>query len=407
MDKDTRIKALGMLDRTAINGNSLTIEGWAASEGAGKITGFHVAIGEQPCQVIEQILHIPSRDVKAAWPGMDDSGHCRFLLRVALPSPKNDLQLSVEPSFEQGVGEALHQTLAIPAADRAQLTNLIAAADEAQSVGNPALAKEIYRQALAIHPGCLEAHNKIERIGGVGTFTHNFRVIAQIDPRDDIFRFFEKHERARNPIREYLSDGWRTLSELLILLEKLNIRLSDCGSFLEFASGFGRFTRHLVNAVGCSHLFVSDVVDGSVDFLRDTFGVSGFYSSLDPRQMEVEKKFEIIFVLSLFSHLPEASWQPWISKLMSMLEPGGVLIFTTHGERACRDMGYVLPEGGYGFVEQSESRTLEGACYGTTFASEQYVTTALGNIAPGCRVEFFPAQFWAQDAFAVFAEQIR
>lgn len=407
MNKDVYVKAAGMLDSIVVNDGTLTIEGWAASEGAGKVTGFHVTVGGQTCRMVEQVLHIPSEDVKTAWPGMDGSDRCRFLLRVVLPNPMNDLHLSVEPFFEQGVGKALRHTLVITAADPSQLTSLIAAADDAQSAGNLTLAKKLYRQALDIQPCCLEAHNKIERIGGVGTFTHNFRVIAQIDPRDDIFRFFETHERACNPIREYISDGWRTLSELLLLLEKLNIRLSNCGSFLEFASGFGRFTRHLVNPVGSSRLWVSDVVDGSIDFLRDTFGVSGFYSSLDPRRIDVEKKFEIIFVLSLFSHLPEASWQPWISKLMSMLEPGGVLIFTTHGERASRDMGYVIPESGYGFVEQSESRTIDESCYGTTFASEQYVTSALRNIAPGCRVEFFPARFWAQDAFVVFAEQNR
>lgn len=405
MEKRKAVKAAGTLDRTVITGDALTIEGWAASEGAGKATGFNVMIGEQTCQVVEQILHIPSGDVKAVWPGMDDSERCRFLLRVALPSPQRDLQLSVEPSFELGVGEAFRQTLTIPAVDLSQLASQIAAADDAYRAGNSELAKKLYRQALTTHPCCLEAHNKIESIGGAGTFSHNFQIIAQIDPRDDIFRFFENHGRARNPIREYLSDGWRTLSELLILLEKLNIRLSNCRSFLEFASGFGRFTRHLVNVVGGPHLWVSDVVDGSVDFLRETFGVSGFYSSLDPLQMEVDKKFEIIFVLSLFSHLPEALWQPWISRLISMLEPGGALIFTTHGERASRDMGYVIPECGYGFVEQSESRTLDGACYGTAFASNQFVTAALRNIAPGCRVEFFPAQFWAQDAYVVFAEQ--
>lgn len=409
MNHPTCIKALGKLDSTVINQDSLAIEGWAASEESGRLTGLDVTVGGRTCRVIEQVLRIPSADVKAAWPGMDESGCCRFRLRVALPeglaSKVSDLSISVEPSFERGSGKPLEHTLTNTI--EAQSSSLIAEGDAAQREGSQTLAKEKYRQALAIHPCCIEAHNKVERLGGVGTYTHNFRVIAQIDPRDDIFRFFENHERARNPIREYLSDGWRTLSELLLLLDKLNISLSNCGSFLEFASGFGRFTRHLVTAVDSSRLCVSDVVDGSVDFLRETFGVAGFYSSLDPLKIKVERKFEIIFVLSLFSHLPEESWQPWITALMSMLEPGGVLIFTTHGDRASSDMGYMIPDSGYRFVPSSESQTLDGACYGTTFASEQYVRTVLGQAAAGCRVDFFPAKFWAQDAFVVFSSQAR
>jgi len=295
------------------------------------------------------------------------------------------------------------ELLEMTSPDLSQLATLIFAADNAQRLGNEELAKELYLQALAIYPSCLEAHNKIERMGGVNTYSHLFRVIAQIDPRDDIFHFFERHEWARNPIREYISDGWRTKSELLLLLEKLDIRLSSCKSFLEFASGFGRFTRHLVNTVSPSRLWVSDVVDGSVDFLHETFGVSGFYSSVDPGQLKTDKKFEIIFVLSLFTHLPETLWQPWISTLMSMLHPGGVLIFTTHGESASHNQGITIPENGYLFLGGSESRTLGESHYGMTFTSEKYVRTALSKIAPGCRVEFFPSQFWAQDAFAVFA----
>lgn len=82
-----------------------------ASHGAGKVSGFRTTVSGRTCPVIEQALHISSPDVHAAFPGLDDSDCCRFLLRVALPiglpSPMRDLLLAVEPEFEQGPGERL------------------------------------------------------------------------------------------------------------------------------------------------------------------------------------------------------------------------------------------------------------------------------------------------------------
>ena len=111
MELGKRVKALGMLDRVVVKEGTLTIEGWAASEGAGRVTGFHASIGGHTCPVVEALPCLPSADVKAAWPGLDDSDCCRFLLRVALPeglpSPTRDFLLAVDPLFAQGMGKRL------------------------------------------------------------------------------------------------------------------------------------------------------------------------------------------------------------------------------------------------------------------------------------------------------------
>ena len=128
----------------------------------------------------------------------------------------------------------------------------------------------------------LEAHNLMERHQLPGAFSEWIGVNCEVSPQDDIFRFFAGHPTSVNPLRDYFADGWRTLSELMLLLESVQRPLLGAGSFLEFASGHGRFTRHLVKALGAERVTVSDVVPDAVAFARDTLGVPGFLSAARP-----------------------------------------------------------------------------------------------------------------------------
>lgn len=282
------------------------------------------------------------------------------------------------------------------------MEKLIATASRAIEKGDREDAAAILNAALRLDPACLAAHNLIERHHLPGNFRDAFGVCSTIAPTDDIFRFFAGHPSSRNPIRDYLSDGWRTLSELLRLLESMNRRLGDVACCLEFASGFGRFTRHLVQWLGPERVQVSDVVDDSVDFLRREMGVSGFYSTHDPAELRMPADYDLIFVLSLFSHLPRSSWSAWLDRLYRGLAPGGVLVFSTHGEKCARLAGLQIPADGFAFIPSSESQALPGEEYGCCYTAPAFVRAAIREMAPEAEVREFPAHFWGnQDAFAV------
>ena len=153
--------------------------------------------------------------------------------------------------------------------------------EAALDAGEPGAAAAI-RAAREVPATRLAAHNLIERRGLDGAFAQMFGLNCRIAPRDDIFHFFAGHPTSTNPLRDYLADGWRTLAELMQLLEAVDRPLLKLASVLEFASGHGRFTRHLVKAIGPQRVTVSDVVADAVGFARDTFGVQGFVSDPQP-----------------------------------------------------------------------------------------------------------------------------
>jgi len=240
-----------------------------------------------------------------------------------------------------------------------------------------------------------------------GNFSDWMGVNASISPDDDIFRFFANHPTSKNPIRDYLSDGWRTMVELQDVLDRYNMSLRRCENFLEFACGQGRFTRHLARIFTNNQLRVSDVVPGSVDFLKQTMAVDGFYSSIDPDELTIPGRYSVIFVLSLFSHLPPAVWCKWLQVLFNALAPGGLLIFSTHGEKCAQLEGVDWGDAGCKFYPSSESAVLDGHTYGSTFASPAFVKTSVHEaLGDSVAVDIIQGHFWGNQDAVVLAKAI-
>ncbi len=258
---------------------------------------------------------------------------------------------------------------------------------------SPEEAGRVYAKAMLADPANLDAHNALERLGAQERYSAWMLVNCVIDPRDDIFHFFVNDALAKNPVREYLSDGWRTLSELLILMDAVGRPLTGARSVLEFASGFGRFTRHLARLLP-GRLTVSDIHPGSVEFLREQLGVEGFASSQDPEALEIPGRYDLVFVLSMFTHLPPVKWSAWLRKLFKAVRPGGHLVFTVHNESLAAHFSQAYGPDGTLFIATSESRELQGGEYGTTFATRAWVEAEV-EFALGQPVTLFrDAAFW-------------
>ena len=265
----------------------------------------------------------------------------------------------------------------------------------------PVEAAQLYSSVLTLDPANLTAHNALERMLAMQRYSRWMRVNCVIDPRDDIFRFFANHELAKNPIREYLSDGWRTLSELMILLEAVNQPLLQTGSVMEFAAGFGRFTRHLVKALP-GRVACTEVMPGSVDFLREQFGVESFESSHDPAQINLAGQYELVFVLSMFTHLPTPMWTPWLLTLKRLVKPGGLLIFSVHNENVATEAGVIFDADGTHFIAASESSSLDVNTYGTTYTTRKFVEDNVRNVFGSEPLLYQPYTFWSgQDAVLI------
>ena len=275
-------------------------------------------------------------------------------------------------------------------------SDLIALARHSLAAGERDRAAMCLRAVIQLEPANLNAHNLREQEQLADFMSGWTGVNAQISTDDDIFRFFAGHPTSLNPVRDYLADGWRTLSELMWLLEVHDLPLSKVSSFLEFASGFGRFTRHLVKRLPAGALTVSDIVPEAMDFLPAQFPLQAVASTHRPEDLVLPRRYQVIFVLSLFSHLPPATWSRWLATLWAATAPNGLLVFSTHG-KSCADRAQVrLDTGGFAFFGGSESTALDQADYGVSYTSEDFVRGAVRANAPGAVHTFMPDHFWSQ-----------
>jgi SAM-dependent methyltransferase len=145
---------------------------------------------------------------------------------------------------------------------------------------------------------------------------------------------------------------------------------------LDFACGFGRGTRFLAAAMPVERIWAADVLPGAVKFQTAEFGVNGIRSSTSPADFHCGRRFDCIFVSSLFSHLPETTFVPWLRALYGLLTPGGVLAFSVHDE-AVTPADVVMPPSGFCFIHFNEIPVLATSDYGVAIVTESVVRDAI------------------------------
>ncbi len=198
-----------------------------------------------------------------------------------------------------------------------------------------------------------------------------------IDERDDMLDFALQlfdHDRDRA-----LTSYFQNALEQFRLVRHIAAWRGPIGKMLDFASGYGRLTRLLVHEHLADEVTVSDILAGGMEFQAQQFGVRTILSTTDPKDFAAPDNYDLIFVASLFTHLPEATFLAWLRRLAELLTPSGLLIFSVHDE-------LLAPEpfdGGIKFESRSESRVLDVNDYGSTWVTESYVREQVAAIDPG------------------------
>ena len=178
-------------------------------------------------------------------------------------------------------------------------------------------------------------------------------------------------------------------------------------SFFDFASGFGRSTRFLARALGPEKITVAEIDPRAVEFQRETFGVRGVVSGLEPDTLSISEDFDFVVASSFFSHLPGRSFRGWLTRLFELVAPGGALLFSTHGRDLMPDREADWSSG-IVFVPQSETLRLDATEYGTSYVTEEFVRAAARGAAPEADFAAFSFGFCAQqDLYVLFKPPLR
>jgi len=141
------------------------------------------------------------------------------------------------------------------------------------------------------------------------------QVSRVVSPNDEMLRA-DDHDLER-----YLRNGRQAVEVVSRFVEAPR-------SILDFGCGHGRVLRFIVAAFPQAEIWACDINADGVSFCQKEFGVNGIVSS--PYASEtVLPRFDLIWVGSVFTHLPLGPWREFLGLLARSLD--GTLAFSVSG----------------------------------------------------------------------------
>lgn len=156
---------------------------------------------------------------------------------------------------------------------------------------------------------------------------------------------------------------------------------------LDLPCGFGRVTRMLRARYPSASITVCDLDRPGVDFTAARFDARGVYSRQDFRDLDLGGTFDLIWVGSLLTHLPEHQTRQFLDFAVRHMETASRLVVTLHGEHVAERLrqstyGLTVPAArgllaqfhmeGYGFRGYSGN-----PLYGISLSSRAWFEQAL------------------------------
>ncbi|HEX7058248.1 MAG TPA: class I SAM-dependent methyltransferase [Solirubrobacterales bacterium] len=112
--------------------------------------------------------------------------------------------------------------------------------------------------------------------------------------------------------------------------------IENMAAILDFGCGSGRVARHWANLEGVE-VHGCDYNEDLVAWCEDNLPfVRAIRNELAPPTSYETESFDLIYALSVLSHLSEPLQHAWVAEFRRLLKPGGLLIVSMLGN-ACRD----------------------------------------------------------------------
>ena len=126
--------------------------------------------------------------------------------------------------------------------------------------------------------------------------------------------------------------GGREVAEWLVSIFSQHSVASDA-RLLDWGCGPGRIVRHLPELMGQGcEIFGTDYNSESIRWCKENLGNIRFNcNGLEAVLPYQDNYFDIIYGISVLTHLSEERHFEWKNELYRILKPGGIMILTSHG----------------------------------------------------------------------------
>lgn len=130
----------------------------------------------------------------------------------------------------------------------------------------------------------------------------------------------------------FLRSGELSAKWIRQALNDLGRPLETFTTVLDLGCGCGRVMRQWYD-VRNAHFHGSDYNPAGIDWAAEKLPKFSFSTNqLEPPLNFGAAFFDLVYAISVFTHLPEFLQRPWIEELHRVIKPGGILLLTLSGE---------------------------------------------------------------------------
>jgi SAM-dependent methyltransferase len=136
-------------------------------------------------------------------------------------------------------------------------------------------------------------------------------------------------------VPKFIESGFTSVyPDLTRVLKPVGKELKDFKSILDFGCGCGRAIRALATLLPESKLWGTDIDGEAIEWLKNNYQKYAEFSVAPhfPPTVYEDQMFDLIYGISVLTHLPEDMQFQWLEELCRITKPNGYVILSTHGE---------------------------------------------------------------------------
>jgi SAM-dependent methyltransferase len=134
-------------------------------------------------------------------------------------------------------------------------------------------------------------------------------------------------------VEAYERSGYELVDQLRELLARSGDELERFRDVYDFGSGPGRLARALHERLPEARVTATDIDEEAIAWLAENApGIDVRVTSWLPPLPFEDGAFDLVIVISVFTHLPADYQDAWLAELRRVTRPGAVVVATVHGE---------------------------------------------------------------------------
>jgi SAM-dependent methyltransferase len=172
----------------------------------------------------------------------------------------------------------------------------------------------------------------------------------------------------------YVRLGKIVTEDLAGILQSGWVQMPSKANVLDFGCGPGRVITWIQQQYQDWRFYGTDIDVEAIEWARQNLSnVATFGSNRTMPPLDYEAHtFDLVYSISIFTHLPEDMQTAWLAELKRVTKPGGYLFLTTHAENLLPRSGAKMPKSGFYYSVGSGTEGLPDF-YQTSFQTREYI----------------------------------